>query len=358
MSIIHRSSCLRERLNPWPCWAAILFLASLGCTPVVGATRPLKLAEAIRLPADWFRGEEGRQAIANVLSWQNEHGSWPKNTDTLTKPADQPAAKLSGTFDNGATRGELRFLARAFRETQDARCRAAFGKGLQAILDAQYPTGGWPQSYPPGSGYPRHITFNDGTMVGLMEFLREVAKHPDFGFVAAAQREAAGRAFDRGLDCILKCQIKVEGKLTVWCAQHDAVTLEPRPARTYELVSLSGAESAGILRLLMSVEPPSAEIRRAIEAGVAWFESAQITGLRQERIDGNKVMVKDPTAPPLWARFYEIDAQRPFFCGRDGVKKYDIAEIEAERRNGYAWYGDWGTPLLAAFTEWKRNRPQ
>ena len=68
----------------------------------------------------------------------------------------------------------------------------------------------------------------------------------------------------------------------------------------------------------------------------------KLTGIRLVVRDGDKVIVPDPSAPPLWARFYEIETNRPFFCGRDGVKKYDIAEIEAERRNGYAWYGNWG----------------
>jgi PelA/Pel-15E family pectate lyase len=63
--------------------------------------------------------------------------------------------------------------------------------------------------------------------------------------------------------------------------------------------------------------------------------------------------VKDPNAPPLWARFYEIGTNRPFFCGRDGVKKYDIAEIESERRNGYAWYGAWPARLPQEFAQWK-----
>jgi hypothetical protein len=30
----------------------------------------------------------------------------------------------------------------------------------------------------------------------------------------------------------------------------------------------------------------------------------------------------------------EIGSNQPIYSGRDGVKKYDIAEIEAERRNG------------------------
>jgi len=96
----------------------------------------------------------------------------------------------------------------------------------------------------------------------------------------------------------------------------------------------------------MSLEDPTPEIRRAIEAGVRWYEKAKITGLREIRENGDKRMIKDASAPPLWARFYEIGTNRPIFAGRDGVKRYALDEIEAERRNGYAWYGTWGSEVL------------
>lgn len=303
---------------------------------------------------EWFRSDAGRQAIENVLSWQADAGDWPKNQDNKETPFRGERSKLKGTFDNGATTKELRFLARAFSVTKDARCEAAFRKGLRHILDAQYLNGGWPQLYPPpAKSYHRHITFNDGTMVRLLELLRDVATKGEFKFVGKEIREESQRAFERGIDCILKCQVVVNGVRTVWCAQHDEVTLEPRPGRAFELVSLSGAESAGILRLLMSLDQPSPEVRRAVESGVAWFRTVKISGLRETREDGDKVMVNDSAAPALWARFYEIGTNRPIFAGRDGVKKYSIAEIEAERRNGYAWYGSWGTSLLRDYSKWR-----
>jgi hypothetical protein len=164
-----------------------------------------------------------------------------------------------------------------------------------------------------------------------------------------------GEAFDRGIQCILKCQIRVNGKLTVWCAQHDEINFRPRPARSFELASLSGSESVGIVRLLMSIERPSAEVTAAVEAAVAWFESAKLESLRVVEQDDakspsekNKVVVKDPTAIPLWARFYEIESNRPFFADRDGVAKYELSEIGNERRNGYVWYGNWPQKSIAS----------
>jgi len=308
-----------------------------------------------RKPEDWFRGADGQRIVANVLSWQSSHGSWPKNMDATAGRFSGDAATLKGTFDNGATTDELRFLTRAFHATENERCRAAVLKGIAHILKAQYPTGGWPQYYPLSKRYHRHITFNDDAMVRLMVFLREVVTKSEYDFVGDDERKAAQAAFDRGIACILKCQVVVNGAPTAWCAQHDEVTLEPRPARSYELVSLSGSESVRILEFLMSLEHPSPDIIRAVNAGVAWFESVKITGIRVEKVNGDRTVVKDESAPPLWARFYEIGTNRPFFSGRDGVKKYSFGEIEAERRNGYSWYGAWPARLPAEHAKWKER---
>ena len=305
--------------------------------------------ELLKKSGEWFRSADGKEAATNVLSWQSPEGSWPKNKDTSDKPYTGKADKLDGTFDNKATTGELRFLARAFEVTGDDRCRDAFLKGFDHILEAQYPNGGWPQFHPPGKKYHRHITFNDGTMVRLLEFLRDSRdlKVPD-----PDRHKKAAAAFGRGVECILKCQILIGGKPTVWCAQHDEVTFAPAMARDYELPSLSGSESAGILRFLMDLEKPSPNVIRAVKGGVEWFEAAKISGYRYGKSGKDRVLEKAPGTPPIWARFYDLDTGKPFFCDRDGIKKDSIDQIGAERRNGYAWYGNWGESVAKDFAKW------
>ena len=328
----------------------ILLLSFLMIPAILSAGTP---AEGfLKKPDDWFRSDEGIKTTNCILSWQAPSGAWPKNTDTTKKEYSGKSSKLSGTFDNGATTGELRFLARAFNATKEERCKDAFLLGFDHILTAQYPNGGWPQYYPLSKQYHRHITYNDGSMARLMVFLRDVATSDTYDFVDRKRRLDAEEAFNRGVDCIVKSQVVVNGTPTVWCAQHDEVTLKPALARSYELPSLSGSESSGLLLLLMSIENPSPEIIRAVEAGVAWFESAKLKGIRFVKSDGERKLIKDPSAPPIWARFYEIETNRPFFCGRDGVVKYDISEIEAERRNGYAWYGNWGEKVASTYAKW------
>jgi len=308
-----------------------------------------------RKPDEWFRSRDGLLIAKNILSWQAPRGDWPKNTDTMTKAFSGDARKLRGTFDNGATTEELRFLARAFAATKNAAYGKAFIKGLDHILASQYPTGGWPQSSPPGKGYPRYITFNDNAMVRLMEFLSDVAESDNYKFVKPDRRKKARLGFNRGILCILKCQIRVKGELTAWCAQHDEINYKPRSARTYELISISGCESVGIVRLLMSLENPGKEVIAAVQGAMEWFESVKIMGVRQVTVNDDKIVVKDPKALPLWARFYEIGTNRPMFSGRDGVKKYDVSQIEHERRTGYAWYGSWPAGLTNAYAAWKQK---
>ncbi|MHB1034635.1 MAG: pectate lyase [Pirellulales bacterium] len=331
----------------------ILFLLCVLLAPSAHAAS-FSLSKYANRPDAWFGSPEGAKVVENVLSHQSPHGSWPKNVDTAAARYAGKPEKLQGTFDNGATCGEIRFLARAYGVTSDARCQAAVAKAIDHILRAQYPSGGWPQYYPPSKRYHRHITFNDGTMVNLLVLLRDAARSGEFEFLDGPRRQRAGQAFDRGIACILKCQIVVDGQPTAWCAQHDEVTLQPRSGRTYEHPSISGAESAGIIRLLMSLDKPSPEVVRVVDAACRWYEKAKLTGIRQTRQNGDKVIVADPTAPPLWARFYEIGTNRPIFSGRDGVVKYNLAEIEPERRNGYAWYGDWGG-VVAEWVKWKEK---
>ncbi len=321
--------------------------------------------------AVWFQSDEAKQIAENVLLYQRNIGGWPKNVQMhlLLSQAEkeellkQKQTNEETTTDNGATIQEMLFLSKIYAQTKDERYKNAFLKGLDYILEAQYDNGGWPQFYPLKKGYYSHITYNDNSMVNIMNMLHHFKKNTDYYSIKLpkAQLERVNDAFRIGVDCILKTQYKQNGVLTAWCAQHDAETLEPAKARAYELPSLSGAESAHIVMLLMSIENPSKEIINAVNSAVAWFEKVKITGLRKDRVynDVGKIvdkrMIPDENAPAIWARFMELEDNTPFFCDRDGVKKATLAEIGDERRNGYAWYRSDPQMVLDAYPDWKKK---
>jgi PelA/Pel-15E family pectate lyase len=313
--------------------------------------------QAQRQRADWFNTDEGGQVVENVLLYQFPSGGWPKNTD-MARPLSAAAKKRlaerrdEATIDNGGTYTQLRFLARAHSATGDERIRTALLKGLDWLLDAQYENGGWPMFHPPRKGYYTHIDFNDNAQSGVMMLMDDVANGDrPFEFVDADRRKRAAAAFGKGIDCILKCQVVVDGKPTAWCAQHDEKTFAPAPARTFEPVSLSGHESVNLVRCLMRVDNPSPEIIASVEGAVAWLDSVKIAGIRVVRVQTpegrDRAVEEDADAPPIWARFYEIGTNRPIFTGRNSIVRYDYSEIERERRLGYAYYGDWPEELLS-----------
>jgi PelA/Pel-15E family pectate lyase len=347
---------------------ALIFVAfgAAAAAQTADKTAPaVKWRDALKQKSDWYAGAEALRVADNLLLYQREVGGWPKNID-MAAPLDEKQRaellKLKGetgneaaaTIDNGATFSQLEYLARVYTAQKQERHREAFFKGLDYLLAAQYENGGWPQYYPLRKGYYTHITYNDNAMVGVLELLRDVARRrPDYTFVDDARRLKSEKAVERGVECILKTQVKIDGKLTVWGAQHDEVTLAPAPARRFEPISLASKESVAVTRFLMSIERPDPRVVEAIESAVAWFNSSQLSGLRWiEKEDKSqpggfeRTVVKDPQAPPVWARFYEIGTNRPVFEGRDNVVRYSVLEIEAERRNGYGWYTEEPSKLI------------
>ena len=320
---------------------------------------------------EFYATDQAIYIADNLLLYQRDSGGWQKNIEMASVLSEQDKTKLrkaktrnDATLDNSATRRQMRYLAIVYRATEIERFKDAFLKGLDYILKAQYDNGGWPQRYPNPTGYSRHITFNDGTMVGVLNLLRDVArKKPPYNFVDESRRSRAEKAVQKGIECILKCQIIANGRKTAWCAQHDEKTFVPRKARSYELASISGAESVGIVRILMSIEKPGPEIIEAVQAAVAWFDEAKLEGIRQIRKQDksqprgfDKVIVEDTSAPPIWARFYDIETNKPIFCSRDGIPKATLAEISYERRNGYSWLGYYAKDLLAKeYPAWQKK---
>jgi PelA/Pel-15E family pectate lyase len=344
--------------------AATRVLLILGTLFLSSFAEAITWSRAQRQGPEWFRTDEGKQVVDNVLLYQFPSGGWPKNIEMARSLTEADKRRLANrrrdesTIDNGGTYTQLRFLARAYSATADERVRDAFLKGLDYLLAAQYDNGGWPMFHPPREGYTAHIDFNDNAMAGVLMLMDDVANgDKPFAFVDAERRARGAAAFAKGIECILKCQVVVDGQRTAWCAQHDEVTFAPAPARAFEPVSLSGHESVDLVRCLMRVKQPSQEIIAAVHGAVRWFNEVKIEGVRVVRVDTpagrDRAIIEDPNAPPIWARFYEIGTNRPIFTGRSAIVHYRYDQIERERRLGYAYYGDWPAKLLTQeYPDW------
>jgi len=304
-----------------------------------------------------------QDAVAdNMLLFQRNGGGWNKHLHekAVDYKKDYSADKSTieknkslddATIDNEATTKEIKYLVKAYGTTKNAAYLTAAENGIRFLLKAQYENGGWPQYYPDASGYRSQITFNDNAMVNVLTVMHDITEGKNgFDVVDKNLVPEAAKAVRKGVECILATQIKVNGELTAWCAQYNHTTLQPEMARKFELASISGSESVGIVRFLMRQPEPSPAIQQAVNAAIKWFETVKIAGYNftNQNTNGKKDMVLVPdAASTIWARFYEIGTNKPFFTGRDSQPKNTVAEIDDERRNGYAWYGAWAANLLA-----------
>jgi PelA/Pel-15E family pectate lyase len=312
----------------------------------------------------------------NMLLFQRGSGGWSKQFKGKAFKYDvkfsatekieiaKEAEKDDANIDNMSTTKEIRYLAQAFKTTNNPKYLDAVEDGIRYLLKAQYKNGGWPQYYPLNNLYRAQVTFNDNAIINVMKVLQDVAlQQNDLEVVNAKLVAPSAKAVQEGISCIVKTQIKTNGKLTAWCQQYDEVTLQPAKARAYELPSISAAESVSIVQFLLSQPDPTPEMKAAVNAAVEWLDLVKITGYKVIEVPKadtkkgyDRQLVKDSLST-IWARYYEIGSNKPFFCDRDGVVKYNYTELDYERRNGYAWYGSWAKYLLEnTYPSWvKKN---
>lgn len=280
--------------------------------------------------ADWYGSAESQKVADIVLAVQKNTGGWMKNDQLHNLSTSEynnliNARDEHSCFDNYATTQEMRFLAKVWQGCKVEKYRESFEDALLLILKAQKQVGGWSQYYPlrGGGSYQDYITFNDDLMTNIMKILRDIYNNEgDFkDIVDETLRNKCKEAFDKGLECIIKCQVDDNGTPAAWCAQHDTIDYLPTEGRPHELPSISGYESASLLSFLMSVENPSEELQNTITTAIDWLskhiykKNAKIEDYTNTQGEADRHIV-DATNSDVWARFIQIG-------GESGEKIYN-----------------------------------
>ena len=316
-----------------------------------------------------------REIANNILLMQRDHGGWIENLDPLRILSTREKAQLivdkteeAGSFDNRNIYTQISYLMGAYEVTGEEMYRTGALKGLDYLLAHQTECGGWPHTVPASRRYHPLITIADEVTSGPLEMLRPMSAG-DFPFASLSDetKERARRAVERGDNCLLRLQIRQQDGLAGWAGQYTPDTLEPAMGRSFELPSMAVQETVEILRYLMSIDQPSPEEVAAIEGGVSWLQRVALQGVRLDEYElsepvafryhiatRDRRLVPDETAPPLWARFYDVTDNSVVLANRDSVRVDDLQDIAQERRTGYDWYGTWADHLVSVeYPEWK-----
>jgi hypothetical protein len=313
-------------------------------TPGVG----LALLDAWESSGDRAFLEYARAAAGALIQGQLCSGGWNKviefdpalrgelgyrvETDCLAV-----APRTETSLDDNVSQGALRLLMRADRAFNfaDDQLHEAALAGLDGLLLAQYPNGAWPQRFValpdmsghlelhasapknwprnwPGDDYGSLYTLNDNTLTDLIDLYLEASRV----YADPRYKEAALR----GGEFLLRAQLPEPQR--AWAQQYNRA-MQPAWARHFEPPAVSGGESQGVLRILLTLYRETGEVRflEPIPAALAYLRAS----LLPERDD-------DPprkrrlcsTGTPCLSRFYELRSNRPLYI-TDGAFAADTS---------------------------------
>jgi len=227
------------------------------------------------------------------------------------------------TLDDDVTSGAVRLLLALFEATGDSRYRLAAESGLELLLTAQLPGGGWPLTWRPAWIVALRPSFEDwpstndaataGPILALLDGARVLGRDD---LLTAARRGGTWLVRAQG-----------SAPQSAWAQQYDAAD-HPAPGRRFEpaaLASWETREMTDALRALARATGDREHLCPSIEAAAAWLARSAI-------------------APGCWARFYAPQTNAPVYLARDGrpVDSWQRA------KRPYRWIGDYGIPGLLA----------
>lgn len=299
-------------------------------TPAVG----MAYLDAYERLGEAYLLEAAKAAGECLVQGQLRSGGWNASIEfALEKRAkiayrvDPPGKKRASnntSFDDNKTQSAMRLLIRLDKALgfKDPRIHESIQFALESVLKAQFPNGGWaqtysvfpdpsqfpvrqasyPQSWPrtyPGGDYWDFYTFNDNAMADTIEMLllaAEVYREPRYRAAAL-----------RGGDFILLAQMP--DPQPAWAQQYN-FEMHPAWARKFEPPAISGGESQGLIQKLLDlyVETGDQKYLAPVPKALAYLRNSTLP-------DGRL------------ARFYELQTNRPLYLTRNYELTYDDSDL-------------------------------
>ena len=307
---------------------------------IVVLRSPGTSAAGLVLLEAWRRGGDARDLAAArragdlLASLQLSNGGWYSEMPVHGTRAAWWFRAMAhwATLDDDVTSGAVRLLLELADVTGGARYRDAAARGIDLLLAAQLPDGGWPLTWRPSWIVSLNASFEDlpstndaataGPIAALLTGARILGR-PDL--VDAARRSGDWLAHAQGT------------RPHAGWAQQYGTDGRPAPGRTFEPAAYAAWESRIMVDALLQIVAATGDhaLCAPVARAVRWFRGAAVQ-------------------PGCWARFYEPGSGRPLFIGPAGRP----VGTPTEGRRPYRWIGDWGIPgLLASLGLDRDGRP-
>lgn len=291
-------------------------------TPSVG----MAYLNAYRLTRQKYLLDASVETANALVDGQLKSGGWDYRIEFDAKVRAKYAYRVEPlrangrnvtTLDDDVTQGALRFLMEVDRELafKNKRVHESVEYALTSLLRAQYPNGAWPQRFSespdpanfpvrkadfpekwprtwPKLDYREYYTFNDNAIATMIDTMFLAARIYD--------DEKLNAAAERAGDFIILAQLPEPQP--AWAQQYN-VNMHPAWARKFEPASVTGGESQGVMRVLLSLYERTGKQKflEPVPRALAY--------LKKSRLKNGKL-----------ARFYEMKTNRPLYFTR----KYEL----------------------------------
>ncbi|MHC4880866.1 MAG: pectate lyase [Planctomycetota bacterium] len=281
----------------------------------------------------------------------SKRSGWQFLVDVKAGEKRSSKARNVTTLDDDNTQSALRFLMKldTVLNHRDRAIHSCVEYALASLLKAQSPNGAWPQrfseppnpddfpvlkaSYPetwpreyPRLDYRSYYTFNDNTIADVIDTMFLAADLYDAPQYAAAAERAG--------DFIILAQMPEPQP--VWAQQYNA-KMQPAWARRFEPTSVTGGESQGVIRTLISLYRQTGKQKYLdpVPRALDYLE-------RSELPNGQL------------ARFYELKTNRPLYF----TKQYELTYDDSDMPTHYGFKVGSGVDRLRRDYQQARNQPR
>ncbi|MCB1211222.1 MAG: hypothetical protein KDK97_17995 [Verrucomicrobiales bacterium] len=334
--VYYYSLDLQSRLGEGRATADQIWLQPPG-TPTVGLAF-LKAYEATKDPAMLAAATDA--AVAAIYG-QLQSGGW---TNSVDFSADRANAALyrngkgrkkgpnNSTLDDGISQSVLEFLMRVDQQHgfKHAQIHDSVMVGLEAMLKAQFPNGGFPQvwtgpvaaqpvksaTYPDYDWRTENHLKNYWDMYTLNDDLVIYVSQTLFTALEIYQDERCRQALAKLGDFLLLAQMPAPQP--AWAQQYD-YGMRPIWARKFEPPAICGRESQGALETLLRVYQLTGDKKY-----LAPFPSA-LAYLQKSLLPDGQL-----------ARYYELENNKPLYMTDD----YKLTNSDADVPKHYGWKTD------------------